>query len=104
MGVILERTLNLLYSAQQRQHSSEILTETPVDMSEAPAVELPTRHPNNQRSLHSFWALPSSTSSLSGSPTRAMTTLSLAPTNYQFCGVELHAEAEMAMELDSQAS
>ena len=33
-----------------------------------------------------------------------MTTLSLAPTNYQFCGVGLHAEAEMAMDLDSQAS
>lgn len=89
-----ERTLNLLYSAQQRQQHEtpmvEIQTDISVDMSEAPATETPARHSNNQRSLHSFWALPSPTSSLGGSPPQTAATL--------------HVEAEMDMELDIQMS
>ncbi|KAK0750380.1 hypothetical protein B0T18DRAFT_428333 [Schizothecium vesticola] len=103
-----QRTLNLLYSAQQRQQHQtpmvEIQTDTPVDMSEAPATEAQNRHSNNQRSLHSFWALPSPTSSLGGSPPHTAATLSTTSSNYAYCEVGLHVEAEMAMELDSQMS
>lgn len=105
---LLERTLNLLYSAQQRQQHQtpmvEIQTDTPVDMSEALATEAQNRHSNNQRSLHSFWALPSPTSSLGGSPPHTVTTLSTTSPNYAYCEVGLHVEAEMAMELDSRMS
>jgi hypothetical protein len=101
-----ERTLNLLYSAQQRQQHqtpmAEIQADTPVDMSEAPAAEAETRDSNNQRSLHSFWALPSPTSSLGGTPPRTSTLLSTTPENYEYCEVGLRVEPEMAMELDSQ--
>ncbi|KAK1826233.1 hypothetical protein QBC39DRAFT_364969, partial [Podospora conica] len=96
-----QRTLNLLYSAAQRQqHQSPVETPTdaPVDMSEAPAAEEQTHHSSNQRSLHSFWALPSPTSSLGGSSPRTATT----PADYELCAVGLHVEAEMAMELDTQ--
>lgn len=68
----------------------ETQTDNSVDMSEAPAAETQARHSTTQRSLHSFWALPSPTSSLGGSPPHTP--------------AALHAEAEMAMELDIQTS
>ncbi|KAK3346209.1 hypothetical protein B0T25DRAFT_551387 [Lasiosphaeria hispida] len=92
-----QRTLSMLYSAQQQQQQPElahtqqqpeVVPTTPADAQ----AQAPTQHDSQQRSLHSFWSLPvtastSATSSVAPSPQIACQ--QDVSTSCDDCGVKL---------------
>lgn len=78
---LAERTLNLLFSAQQQQHTQQQAPSPPqVQVTELTPTLVPSEvHPDqHQRSLHSFWKLPTRTVA-SPSSSQASLTSSLSP-------------------------
>ncbi|KAK0611083.1 hypothetical protein B0T14DRAFT_529602 [Immersiella caudata] len=99
-----QRTLNLLFSAQQHQTSScEALDQVDTVMGTPAAKESPVHREAQQRSLHSFWRLPMPT------PTPAPTLPSLPAAiqdeaiNCEDCGADLGGE-DNAMDIDGPGS
>lgn len=92
--MIIERTLSLLYSAQQHPHSSPIL-EHENQSQEAPQTMTP---PSNQQSLHRFFNI----SSKPTAPTTSMPQLE-RPSNCDDCGTSLDTGNGDEMEIDDLA-
>lgn len=76
---LAERTLNLLFSAQQQQHTQQQAPSPPqVQVTESIPTLVPSEvHPDqHQRSLHSFWKLPTRTVA---SPSSSQASLTSSP-------------------------
>lgn len=95
-----ERTLSLLYSAQQQQqqqpHASPV-QQLPV--SPFPPLQQATAATANQQSLHRFWNINSAPSSASSAP-GAEQPMAAAPTSCEDCGAGLGGGTGDEMELD----
>ncbi|POR36119.1 Uncharacterized protein TPAR_03688 [Tolypocladium paradoxum] len=94
-----QRTLSLLYSAQQQllllPHASPVQLPT----SPFPLLQQSTATAANQQSLHRFWNINSAPSSASSTPGAEQPTL-LAPTSCEDCGAGLRGGNGDEMELD----
>ncbi|CAP65291.1 uncharacterized protein PODANS_5_5240 [Podospora anserina S mat+] len=78
-AIIHQRTLNLLFSAQQQQHTHQQAPSPPqVQVTEPTPTLVPSEvHPDqHQRSLHSFWKLPTRTVA---SPSSSQASLTSSP-------------------------
>jgi hypothetical protein len=95
-----EHTLDLLYSAQQRQQGQ---LQDPVAQPEPEAQQQPAANPNSdgQQSLHRFWDIGSEPSSGTSSP--GIANPSAPPTNCDDCGAAL-AGNDDDMDVDSGAA
>lgn len=91
-----EHTLSMLYSAQRSQQSSH----TPAQIPQAPIL---TGNAIQQTSLHSFWSLPSRTSSCSSSDAGASSpplAVMCEATNCEDCETPLVSADGDAMDID----
>ncbi|KAJ5012121.1 hypothetical protein K4K57_004705 [Colletotrichum sp. SAR 10_99] len=89
-----QRTLNMLYSAQQRdQHMETELSSSPAA---APAVA--TR--NTQKSLHSFWNIKSAPPTVSRTASPPVHQRALSPTSCEDCGAGLVSADAGGMDID----
>ncbi|GKT92064.1 LOW QUALITY PROTEIN: ORF21 protein [Colletotrichum tofieldiae] len=78
---VTERTLNMLYSAQQQsQHIINQTHDANLEPSPAPAAR------NTQKSLHSFWNIKSAAPSLSPSSAPSVDQAVLSPISCDDCG------------------
>ncbi|EHK25362.1 uncharacterized protein TRIVIDRAFT_32781 [Trichoderma virens Gv29-8] len=95
-----QHTLDLLYSAQQRQQGQ---LQDPVAQPEPEAQQQPAANPNSdgQQSLHRFWDIGSEPSSGTSSP--GIANPSAPPTNCDDCGAAL-AGNDDDMDVDSGAA
>lgn len=89
----IERTMNLLYSAQQQQHNHQMET-TVMDQHPEPAMS------KQQQSLHRFWNITSAPSSSTSTP--CIQQLTATPSNCEDCGAAF-AESD-GMEVDSYSA
>lgn len=94
----LERTLNLLYSAQQQhQNSCEAQPQTDMAMAAPPQPDTQGRREAHQRSLDSFWRLP--VTAPSSAPSSPAAQQNVTP-NCEDCGAGLGDGADMMMDVD----
>lgn len=93
-----ERTLGLLYSAQQQQHPSP-LQQSPFEAQQQVSEPVSS---NNQQSLHRFWNINSAPSSAATSMTSIASTTQ-RPSSCEDCGAGL-ADGADGMELDGLAA
>ncbi|KAF6827917.1 orf21 protein [Colletotrichum plurivorum] len=78
-----QRTLNILYSAQQQPE------QIPVEASPSPAPEAPVAARRTQKSLHSFWNIKSSAPHISEASAPVVDQVALQPTSCEDCGAGL---------------
>ncbi|KAF4989172.1 hypothetical protein FDECE_14796 [Fusarium decemcellulare] len=90
---IHQRTLNMLYSAQNQHQHVESTAEQPQMQSETP------RPVNNQQSLHRFWNI-SSAPSASARSTSHINSTDLASLNCDDCGAGLSGAGGDEMDVD----
>jgi hypothetical protein len=103
-----ERTLHLLYSAQHRPQELNSQLSQSADVTNTMPSPKPNRGSAQQRSLHSFWNLPTRcaplTKSLASSPSSSTASLSTtillqsAPTQCEDCGASLCGIDDMSIE------
>ncbi|KAF4820116.1 hypothetical protein CGCSCA5_v004266 [Colletotrichum siamense] len=89
-----QRTLNMLYSAQQQdQHM-----ETESSLSPAPVPAVTAR--NTQKSLHSFWNIKSAQPPVSRTASPPVHQRALSPTSCEDCGAGLGSADADGMDID----
>ncbi|KAI8274583.1 hypothetical protein K4K56_001692 [Colletotrichum sp. SAR 10_98] len=89
-----QRTLNMLYSAQQQdQHM-----ETESSLSPAPVPAIAAR--NTQKSLHSFWNIKSAQPPVSRTASPPVHQRALSPTSCEDCGAGLASADADGMDID----
>ncbi|KND90982.1 hypothetical protein TOPH_04309 [Tolypocladium ophioglossoides CBS 100239] len=94
-----ERTLSLLYSAQQQQQQPHASPVQQLPTSPFPSLPQATATAANQQSLHRFWNINSAPSLASSTP-GAEQPMVVAPTSCEDCGASLGGGNGDEMELD----
>ena len=96
----IERTLGLLFLAQ-KQHATSPLATMQEDPEPTPVIAEPAVPEAGQRSLHSFWSIPSAAPSSTSSTPSVERSVYIMPTSCDECGSGFSTDnGDDAMEVD----